>query len=127
VNVICIDTEPETIKTIEVADHAVVQGDIGFRRGIPNLTHPPHENNMMICDLRRPACFDVTYWGTGKNDNYRCKIEKDIKDVMVRSLSKKTRSKFEIIHPSQMPPWLIGAFGLAEVFSAVDKAGLPFM
>lgn len=126
-NVLCIDTEPETIRTIKTAGHAVVEGDIGFRTGRPNLSHPPHEYDLLICDLRRPACFDVTYWGPGKNDNFHCKIEKDIQDVSVRYNHGHTSPKFEIIHPSQMPPRPVGTFGPTEVFTAVDKAGLPFI
>lgn len=126
-NILCIDTEPETIKTIEAAGHTVAQGDIGFRTGRPNLSHPPHEHDVLICDLRRPACFDVTYWGPGKNDNFRCKIEKEIEDVSVWYSDGRTRPKFEIIHPSQMPPRPGGTFGPTEVFTAVHKAGLPFI
>jgi hypothetical protein len=75
VNVLCIDTDPETTRIIAVAGHVVVQGDIGYRTGRPNLLHPPHEYDVLICDLRHPACFDVTYWGPGKNDNFHCKID----------------------------------------------------
>jgi hypothetical protein len=126
-NILCIDTEPETAKIIADAGHVVVQGDVGYRTGRPNLLHPPHEYDVLICDLRRPACFDVTYWGPGKNDNYRCRIEKDIKDVAVRYSDGHTRPKFEIIHPSQLPPRPVGSFGPTEIFTAVDKAGIPFI
>ena len=126
-NVLCIDTEPETVKTIEAAGHAVVQGDIGFLTGRPNLPYPPHEYDLLICDLLRPACFDVTYWGPGKNDNFRCKIEKEIEDVSVRYSDGRTRPKFEIIHQGQMPQRPVGTFGPTEVYTAVDKAGIPFI
>lgn len=126
-NILCLDTEPETIRSIKTAGHAVVEGDIGIRTGRPNLSHPPHEYDLLICDLRHPACFDVTYWGPGKNDNFRCKIEKELQDVSVRYTDGRTRPKFEIIHPSQMPPRPVGTFGPAEVYTAVDKAGLPFI
>lgn len=126
-NILCIDTEPETIKAIEAAGHTVDHGEIGFRTGRPNLSHPPHEYDLLICDLRRPACFDATNWGPGGNDNYHCLIEREIRDVLVRDSDGSTSPKFEIIHPSQMPPMPFGTFGPTEVFSAVEKAGLPFV
>lgn len=126
-NIICIDTEPETIKAIEATGHTVDHGEIGFRTGRPNLSHPPHEYDLLICDLRRPACYDVTYWGPGKNDNYHCQIEREIGDVSVQYSDGSTKPKFEIIKPRQMPPTPVGTFGPTDVFSAVEKAGLPFV
>jgi hypothetical protein len=124
---LCIDTEPETMKTIEAADHTIVQGDIGFRTGRPNLQFPPHEFDLLICDLRRPACYDVTHWGHGMNDNFHCKIEKEVSDTSVRYSDGRTRPKFEIIHTQQMPSRPVGTFGPTEIFTAVSKAGVPFI
>jgi hypothetical protein len=126
-NVLCIDTEPETIGTIEEAGHAVAHGDVGFRSGRPNLPYPPHEFDIVLCDLRRPACFDVTYWGPGKNDNYHCRIEKEITDVPIGFTGGRVRPKFEIIHPGQMPLPPVGTFGPAEVFAAIAIAGVPLI
>ena len=126
-NILCIDTDPETVKTIEAAGHTVISGDIGFRSGRPNLPYPPHEFDLIACDLHRPACYDVTYWGPGKNDNYRCKIETEISDISVQYSNGRTRPKFEIIHPQQMPPRPGGTFGPSDVFTAANKAGVPFI
>jgi hypothetical protein len=126
VRVLCIDTEPATAQTIAAAGHEVLQGDIGFRKGSPNLPYPPHEFDLLICDLRRPACYDTTFWGPGQNDNFHCKIEKDPPDVYI-GLGESARPKFEIIHSRQMPSLLPGTFGPADIFAAISKAGIPFI
>lgn len=126
-NILCIDTEPETIRILEAAGHTVAHGDIGFRTGYPNLPYPPHEFDLVICDLHQPACYDVTYWGPGKNDNYKCKIEKEISDATVRYSDGRIRPKFEIIHTGQMPSPPVGTFGSTDVLTAISKAGVPFI
>ncbi len=125
--VLCIDTEPETIQAIQDAGHIVEHGEVGCRTGRPLLVHPPHEFDLLICDLRRPACFDTTYWGPGKNDNYHCKIEKLVEDICLHDTQGNPRPKFEIIHPSQMLPRSVGTFGPTEVFTAVNTGGIPFV
>jgi hypothetical protein len=128
-NVLCIDTEPETAQAIADAGHDVERGELGFRTGHPALRHPPHEFDLLVCDLRKPACFDKTFWGPGKNDNYRCKIEKPIEGAGAWYLDRGgiLRSKFEIIHPSQMPAAPPGTFGASDIFTAVSKGGIPFV
>lgn len=126
-NVLFIDTEPETIQAIRDAGHEVERGELGFRTGYPLLPHPPHEFDLMVCDLRRPACFDTTYWGPGMNDNYQCKIAKSIQEIWYRDRQGNLRPKFEIIHPSQMPSRSPGTFGSTDIFTAVSKGGIPFI
>jgi hypothetical protein len=128
-NVLCIDTEPETAQAIAIAGHDVEQGELGFRTGRPLLRHPPHEFDLLVCDLRKPACFDKTFWGPGKNDNYRCKIEKETEGPGAWYLDRGgiPRSKFEIIHPTQMATVPPGTFGAPDIFTAVSKGGIPFV
>ena len=128
-NVLCIDTEPKTAQAIADAGHDVEIGDLGFRTGRPLLRHPPHEFDLLVCDLRKPACFDKTFWGPGKNDNYRCKIEKPIEGAGAWYLDRGgiLRSKFEIIHSTQMPAAPPGSFGPPDILTAVSKGGIPFV
>lgn len=124
-HVLCIDTEPDTAQAIRSANHEVAEGDVGFKTGRPNLSHPPHD--LIVCDLLKPACFDVTYWGPGKNDNFRCRIEETVEDISLQHRDSRPRPKFEIIHPSQMPPGPVGTFTPKDVFTAVSKGGVPFI
>ncbi len=126
-NVLCIDTEPETVNSLESAGHNVAQGNIGFRIGFPSLTYPPHEFDLLLCDLRRPACFDTRRWGPGGNDNFHCRIEENPEDIVGCYSNGKARPGFELILPSQMPSPPPGTFGPADVFKAVNEAGVPFI
>ena len=96
-NILCVDTEPETIEIIKASGYSVEHGDIGFRSGHPNLPYPPHEFDLIICDLRQPACYDATYWGPGKNSNIKCKIEKEIEIVINEAV--------EFAKNSDYPSW----------------------
>src|SRR5581483_12253889 len=127
--VLCIDTEPETVQAITDAGHDVEKGELGFPTGRPALRHAPHEFDLLVCDLRKPACFDNTFWGPGKNDNYRCKIETPTQGTgaWYRGREGILRSKFEIIHPTQMPPRAPGTFGPSDILTAVSKGGVPFL
>jgi hypothetical protein len=84
--VISIDTEPETVEALRAEGHAVEMGEIGYRTGQQLLVAPPHESDLLICDLRRPACFDATNWGPGRNDNFRCKIENPSRTLYIVAL-----------------------------------------
>jgi len=126
-HVLCLDTEPETVQTLRAAGHIVETGEIGYRTGRPIIMTPPHEFDLLISDLRRPACFDATHWGPGGNDNFKCKIEKSINDVTYLYKNGRARPKFELIKTSQMPPRPEGTFGPSDVFRAVDLAGIPML
>lgn len=71
--VLCIDTEPSTVGLPGSAAIDVVVGEIGYRTGQPDLRTPPHEVDLILCDLERAACFDRLWWGPGKNDNIQAK------------------------------------------------------
>lgn len=126
-HLLCIDTEPETVQSLREAGHDVTTGELGYRTGRPLLESPPHEYDLLVCDLKRPACFDATHWGPGKNDNFHCRIEETVKDVMYRSGNSRPRPKFELIKTSQMPPRPAGTFGPEDIFKAVAIAGVPLI
>jgi len=125
--VICLDTEPETIETLRAEGHHVDTGETGYRTGWPLLKVPPHECDLLICDLRKPACFNATHWGPGRNDNFQCTIEKSINDSTFFGSGGRPRPVYELIHPSQMPPRPVGTFGPSDVFKAVDHGGVPML
>ena len=125
-NILCIDTEPETVQTIEAEGHVVTQGEFGFRTGRRNMPHPPHEYDLIICDLRQPACFDRTHWGPGKNDNYQCTIEKELKDIHYQT-EQGAKPVYEIIHEGQIPRAPVGSFEPIDIFNAVRVAGVPLI
>jgi hypothetical protein len=73
-DVLCLDTEPETLQQLK-ASHNVLGVPFGYRDGVRYLHRAPQDFDLIVCDLRRPACFDRTKWGPyGGNDNYKCAI-----------------------------------------------------
>lgn len=127
IQVLCLDTEPETVQAMREAGHFVATGELGFRTGRPLLTDPPHEFDLMVCDLRRPACFDATRWGPGLNSNFSCRIEPLLEDISFSGADGRTRPKFELIRETQMPPRPVGTFGPTDVFTAVNTGGTPLI
>ena len=126
--VISIDTEPETVNALRAEGHTVDLGDFGYRTGRQNLFAPPHESDLLICDLRRPACFNATNWGpNGLNDNFRCKIEKSINNDMYRDTNGQLRPVYELIKPSHIGKGPPGTFGPNDIFKAIDQGGVPML
>lgn len=119
-HVLCLDTEPETIEAIRAAKHKVHAGDMGYRTGRRQLIVPPHEFELIVCDLRRPACFDLHKWGPdGGNNNYSCKL---VAELSERAMLHNGDLVFEhqIVHESQLGPVVPGTFGPTDVFAAVE-------
>ena len=70
-NVLCLDTEPETVAALSYAGHHVVAAPFGYRNGGRYLADAPHDFDLILCDLKNPACFDMNRWGPyGGNDNF---------------------------------------------------------
>lgn len=123
--VLCIDSSPGTIGDLRNAGHTVQVGSVGLMNGIPELQHPPHEADLIICDLKDPACYDSRNWGPGGNDNYRASIVPNPTEEYVRGLGDGLQPRYRIIHRGQMAKLVKPTFGPRDVLTAVDKAGVP--
>jgi hypothetical protein len=123
-HVLCLDTEPETIKAIIAAKHKVYAGDLGYRSGRRQLLAAPHEFDLIVCDLRLPACFDLTKWGPdGGNNNHSCKLVAELSErAFLRNGD--LVSEHQIVHESQLGSVVPGTFGPQDVLAAVE-AGVP--
>jgi len=55
---LCLDTEPETVRELRERGHEVLSEDLGYRSGRRYVPTPPHEVDAIVFDLKRPACFD---------------------------------------------------------------------
>ena len=125
--IICLDTEPETVEALRSEGHTVETGEIGYRTGKPLFVSPPHECDFLICDLKKPACFNMKNWGPGGNDNFHCKIEKSITDDIFYNSSAHPQPVYQVIKHSQMSKLQPGAFGPSDVFKAVNEVGVPML
>jgi hypothetical protein len=61
-NVLCIDCEPETAAAIRADGHKVDSGSIGYSSGVVNQPYDPRVYDAVICDLRRPVCYNNELW-----------------------------------------------------------------
>lgn len=121
--VLCIDTEPSTVQFIQAAGHEVVAEEVGYRTGVPSLSTPPHEVDAIVCDLRRPACYDSVDWGPGRNSNYQCRI---LKEVPIFQFPDGPRGpRYRIIEATQFPKLAGAMFGPSDLLRAVGEAGIP--
>ena len=64
--VLAIDSEPETLETIVAAGHTVHPAEMGYRTAKRRFIVAPHEVDLILCDLKKPACYDSTFWGPGR-------------------------------------------------------------
>src|SRR5260370_21536278 len=122
--VLCIDTEPETEAAIRAAGHTVSSVEMGYRTGRRNFHAPPHEYDLIVCDLKKPACFDSTHWGPGKNDNLHCTLVKELSNAG-RVQSDKLIMNHQLIQETQLPRVIAGTFAPTDVFRAISQAGVP--
>jgi hypothetical protein len=124
--VLCIDCEPEMVTAIKGKGHSVASVELGYRTGKRNFLSPPHECDLIVCDLKKPACFDSTDWGPGgRNDNYRCALV-DVVSNHAQLRDGHLRYKHRLIQETQLPPIIPGTFGPNDVFRAIRDAGIPF-
>jgi len=122
--VLCIDAEPETEAAIRTAGHTVSSVEMGYRTGKRNFHVPPHEYDLIVCDLKKPACFDSTHWGPGANDNFHCVLVKELTNGG-RVRNEELIMNHQLIKESQLPKVLPGTFGPTDVFRAISHAGVP--
>ena len=127
--ILCIDTEPEVSARLKEAGYTVFDVSMGYRTGKRGFHFPaPHEVNLIICDLLRPACFDRAKWGPGANDNFRCTIL-PYEQVSNRFtvVDGKRRPLHRVVYESQLGKQVPGTFGPLEVKRAIVEAGVPFL
>src|SRR5438552_3530326 len=117
--VLCIDTEPTTIAAIESDGHEVQVGQAGYRTGQSRQSHPPHEFDAIVCDLKKPGCFDRNWWGPGKNHNMSVRLVTDLtlKDNHGKGVSKNPR--FVLIRSDYLKPPM-HHFAPEDVLNAVN-------
>jgi hypothetical protein len=128
--ILCVDTEPETGQRLKDAGYAVFEVSMGYRTGKRNFSFPPpNEMNLIVCDLKRPACFDAKDWGpSGSNDNYRCRIIRHEEAVNTFSaINNRRLARYRVIYETQLGKPIPGAFGPKEVNRAIVEGGVPFL
>ena len=105
-----------------LSGHDVAVGDLGYRRGNFIQPNPPHEFEVIVCDLKSPACFDATQSGPGGNDNLNCTIVKDPKDQTIMH-SGSSVPRIKIIQGQQIREVGHSNFDGHTVLNAVVRAG----
>jgi hypothetical protein len=64
-HILCIDTDVATTTALSEDGHALTSQSLGYVDGRPNLKVPPHEVDLIVVDLKRPACFDESHLAHG--------------------------------------------------------------
>ncbi len=127
--ILCIDTEPEITQRLKETGFTVFNVSMGYRTGQRAFSFPaPNEVNLIVCDLRRPACFDSRDWGPGKNSNFGCKIvpyEQVNNSFYVRD--KRRIAQHSVIYETQLAKQIPGTFGSEDVKRAIVEGGIPFL
>ncbi len=124
--VLCIDCEPETVARIKGAGHSAESVELGYRTGKRKFIAPPHEYDLMVCDLKKPACFDSADWGPyGKNNNLRCELLDAVSDVAYLR-NGRLHYRHLVIQETQLPRVIPGTFGPDDVLRAIKDGGIPF-
>jgi hypothetical protein len=128
--ILCVDTEPETTQGLKDAGYTVFEVSMGYRTGKRAFPFPaPNEVHLILCDLRRPACFDSRDWGpTGGNDNFRCRVVPPGQiDNSFYLTNGRRRARFKVIQETQLGKPTPGTFGPKEVNRAIAEGGVPFL
>lgn len=125
--ILCLDSEPQTVDALLSHGHQVEVGGIGYRSGKPDLQIPPHEVDLIVCDLRHPACFDRLQWGdTGaSNSNYRAMLVPKPTGQLIQVAPGQIVPRYQIIYSSQLPQRPVGHFGADDILKAIAVAGVP--
>lgn len=135
-DVLCLDTEPGTVERLRGSGVNVVSAPFGYRNGIRYLPNPPHDFDLIVCDLTRPACFDISKWGPdGGNDNYKCTVLQGTQiDWSSRyisaeyNLAPKEELLHRLVYETQIEHMNPGSpFGTNDVLRAVSQGGVPIL
>jgi hypothetical protein len=133
--VYCIDADDDFCAGLESSGLKTVKGSLGYRYEealIRTLPYPPHESDVMMYNLRSPACYDALWWGPGRNDNYNCevvKLERDAHRLFHRSGKEKKYSQYKLVSEMQISRGGIGlsSFDGNDILKAVKEGGLPLV
>jgi predicted nucleotide-binding protein len=128
--ILCIDMEPEVIDRLKTSGYAVHDVSMGYRTGKRSFAFPPpNEVDLIVCDLRRPGCFDVSDWGPqGANNNFDCRLLPYEQADPSFTVSGGLRSaRFQVIRESQLGDAIPGTFGPSDVNRAIREVGIPFL
>ncbi len=133
-DILCLDTTPSTTKALQASGHTVVASLFGYSVGYRSLTESPQDFDLIVCDMRHPACFDMFKWGPyGGNDNYRCKIvpPSDVTwetRLVQHGMTGTPREdvRYALIQESQIEHMnKPSPFGPKDVLNAITLAGIP--
>jgi hypothetical protein len=134
-DILCLDTEPETIKALKGAGHDVDSAPFGYRAKEMRYLHvAPQDFDLILCDLRTPACYDQNKWGPyGGNDNYKCTvvppeelsweprlIRYGVSTPVIEQYRYHLISETQIVHMNPSSP-----FGPDDVRRAIALGGVP--
>lgn len=123
VSVLCLDTEPETIDALLAGGHEVSSGELGYRKGLFRQPYPPHEFEAVVCDLKKPACFDSLDWGPGaSNNNFQCKLVDQPTDQRIIQ-SGSSVPRYKLIQGQQIKEIGHSNFDGHAVLNAAVRAG----
>ena len=135
--VYCIDAEDDFCYGLQHNGLAVIRGSLGYRYAqalVRNIAHPPHECDVIVYNLRDPACYDASSWGPGLNDNYHCevvKLERDDRQRLFHYKGKERKySQYPVVSETQISrAWIggSGSFDGTDVLKAVSQGGLPLV
>ena len=136
-DVLCLDTDILTIAALKRAGHNVDATEFGYATGRRFLNKAPHDFDVIIFDLKQPACFDSSKWGpfTG-NDNYRCTIipQSDVTWESRRVSRDNGRTyeqgyRYRLIYETQIRGMdqLGSKYGPKDILNAVAKGGVPVL
>ena len=134
--VYCIDAEDEFSAGLEQNALTVIRGSLGYRYDqalIRNLPHPPHECDVIVYNLCKPACYDVRSWGPGRNDNYHCevvKLERDRDGLFHHKGKERVYSQYRIVTETQIsrPGFSVSSsFEVTDILRAVTQGGVPLV
>jgi hypothetical protein len=133
-DILCLDTERETVWALSNAGHRVVAAPFGYGDGGRLLADPPHDFDLILCDLRDAAYFDMDRWGPyGGNDNFKCTIIRSQQFALKQSLLNRdpkraasTTPRYRLIMETQIEHMNSPSpYGPDDVRQAVAVARVP--
>src|ERR1700693_3291378 len=133
-DILCLDTEPETLWALKGAGHNVLSASFGYADGFRYLHRAPQDFDLIVNDLRHPACYDKTKWGPyGGNDNYKCAIiPQEQLTWEVRYISEgygdavRGEQRYHLISETQIEHMSAPSpFGPNEIRQAIALGGVP--
>jgi hypothetical protein len=133
-DVLCLDTEQDTVSSLIAAGNHVVSASFGYANGYRSLEDAPQDFDLVVCDLRVPARFDMYRWGPfDGNDNYRCTIIPQSELTWERRLVLRNPSatpqeelRYRLIYETQIERMNYPSrFGPKDVRNAITLGGIP--